>query len=154
MDAWRTSVCRGLAGASGHVDQAEVAWFAETYSRTYDELGESSSARRFAILEQPPATALLKTLPEHLRIRVTRLESTAIKDGRLITGRQVAWTILEWFKTDTYQSTYSTLIDLSNLCWRGDSAAQVEQYLVDWEFMVEYMPNALPDESLRVFLKS
>ena len=47
LDAWRTAVCRGLAAAAGQYDQAEVARFAEVYTKTDEELGESVSARRF-----------------------------------------------------------------------------------------------------------
>ena len=155
LDAWKTAVCRGLASAAGQFDQAEVAWFAEVYTKSFEELGASVSARRFGILEQPLAMALLKTVPDQLRTRMNRLEATAIKEGKLITGRQVAWKILEWFKTDAYQNTYSTMSDLSNLGWRGDSAAQMEHFLVDWDYMLEHLPQVLGDESMRdMFLPS
>ena len=149
LDAWRTAVCRALASASGYVDNQEIMWFNDINAKTFQQLGEDLSIRRFAILEQPLAAALMKTVPEQLKVRIHKLEADAILKNKLITGRQIAWKILEWFKTDAYHNTYSTLTDLANLAWKGDLPVDMETFLTDWDYLVKHLPPSVSEEQLR-----
>ena len=63
-------------------------------------------------------------------------------------GRQVAWMILDWFKTDIHKSTFSCFEDISNIGWKGDTPSQMEQFLNDWDYLVENLgPNMLTEEA-------
>ena len=81
---------RNLAAASPYADDNETEWFKDIESRTYDDLGKSNSAR-FRLLDSQLAAALVKILPDQLRIRVQAKEMNAYKKiWRLLVDRLCA----------------------------------------------------------------
>ena len=65
--------------------------------KAYEQLYDPYQEERFLLLEPPLATALIKTVPVHLRKRIAKLETEALKKYKMVTGRQVAWMSLDWF---------------------------------------------------------
>ena len=58
--------------------------------------------------------------------------------------------ILDWFKTDIHKSTFSCFEDINNLAWKGDTAAQMESFLNDWDYLIENLgPNTITVEAQR-----
>ena len=78
------------------------------------------------VLDAPLATALMKTLPAQLRNRVATLETDALKQMNMVTGRQVAGTNLDWFTRDMHKSTFSSFEDINGIGWKGDTPSQME----------------------------
>ena len=114
----------------------------QTKSSTFDSL-EDSGERRFALIDTPLAKALISKLPTDLRARVGRKEEELVAIGKTITGRQVAWMIYEYFRTDAHTQHFSSLQDLMSLAWRGDSPAQMEQFLQNWDYIVRSLDQRL-----------
>ena len=48
---------------------------------------------------------------------IAKLESDALKQMKVVTGRQVAWMILDWFKTDIHKSTCPSFEDINGVGW-------------------------------------
>ena len=94
------------------------------------------------VIDAPLATALIKTLPAQLRNRVAKLETGAFRKMKIVAARQVAWMILDWSKTDIHKSTFSRLEAINGLGWKGDSPAQMENCLQDWDYLID---NLGPD---------
>ena len=150
LEPWEAAICRGLIAATGSHDNRELPWFLEVMTKTHDELDDPSVEDIFMMLDAPLATALMKTLPTQLRNRVAQLESSALKRWKVVTGRQVAWMVLDWFKTDIHRSTFSSFEDINSLSWKGDSQSQMEKFLQDWDYLVENLgPNTMGPEALR-----
>ena len=72
----------------------------EVTTNTYEKLDDPIVEERYLLLDPPLPTALIKTVPPQLRKRIAKLEADALKSFKMVTGRQVAWMILDWFKTD------------------------------------------------------
>ena len=83
-----------MAAASPYHDKQEVAWFKEIENTTFEELGRGTPAR-LQPLDAQLAAALIKTLPEQLRIRVQAKEMEAYKNDAAITGRQIVHMIYD-----------------------------------------------------------
>ena len=83
--AWWVALARNLVAASPHHDQMEVRWIKEIEGPTFDALKDSEA--RCQILDSQLASALIKTLPEGLRVKVQAKEMEAFANGRTITGR-------------------------------------------------------------------
>ena len=98
----------------------------EVTTKTHDQLGDPNIEDRFMMLDAPLATALMKTVPPQLRKRIAKLETDALNIGKLVTGRQVAWMILDWFKTDIRKSTFSSFEDSNGHGWKGDTPTHME----------------------------
>ena len=92
---------------------------------TFEELGRDTSAR-FQPLDAQLAAALIKTLPEQLRVRVQAKEMEAYKNDAAITGRQIVHMIYDWFRTDAHMSAFFSFHDLSQLTWLGDNPADMD----------------------------
>ena len=103
---------RSLAAASPYHGKLEAAWLKEIENITFEELGRDTSAR-LQPLDAQLAAALIKTLPEQLRIRVQAKEMEAYKNDTTTTGRQTVHMIYDWFRTDAHMSTFFSFHDLS-----------------------------------------
>ena len=139
---------RNLVAASPYADDREIEWLKEIESHTYDDLGKSNSAR-FRLLDLQLAAALVKILPDQLRIRAQAKEMEAYKRNSTISGRQIAHMIYEWFKTDVHTSTLFSFNDLSALTWLGDKPENMEKFLQNWGHIMEHMQYTMPAECLR-----
>ena len=74
----------------------------------------------------------------------------AMSHGRMVTGRQIAWMIWDWFKTDIHKSTFSNFEDINGLCWKGDTPSQMEQFLQDWDYLIDNLgPNTMTIDAQR-----
>ena len=116
---------RSLVAASPYHGKQEAAWFKEIENATFEELGRDTSAR-LQPLDAQLAAALIKTLPEQLRIRVQAKEMEAYKNDAAITGRQTAHLMYDWFRTDAHMSTFFSFHELSQLTWLGGKPADME----------------------------
>ena len=74
------------------------------------------------------------------------MESYALTNLTMITGRQVAWMILDWFKTDIHKSTFSCFEDVNNLGWKGDTPSQMEGFLNDWDYLIDNLGTGTMNE--------
>ena len=45
---------------------------------------------------------------------------------KVVTGRQVAWMIWDWFIPDINKYTFSRFEDINGLGWKGDAPSQIE----------------------------
>jgi hypothetical protein len=142
ISKYQLASIRCLTTASVYDDQAEVAWWNEIYTKSFEEL-KSSGLPRYAPLDRLYAQGLLKTLPSDLRLQVDDLEKIAIKDNRTLTGRQIAWMIFESFRTSSHMSTVYTINDLQSLEWRGD--AKMAEFLSVFK---NFRENMDPDSQI------
>ena len=128
---------------AGKHDQAEYRWFLEIESKRYDELNGDDNGPIFSWLDPPFALALYKTCPQILQKRISDLEAKSARSEypRLLTGRQVAWMILDYVRTDRYKTTFTTFADIASLPWAGDSPDQMESFLRNWDIIIDNMPE-------------
>ena len=51
------------------------------------------------------------------------------EQGKLLTGRQVAWMLYDYFRTDDHMSLMYTCNELHAMNWHGDE--RMEEYLME-----------------------
>jgi len=131
---WKAAICRGLVAASKWYDKAEVAWFLETDKDTATFEGLAICLARFANLDQKLSVALIKIegMPKQLRTRITRKENDAILLMTTLTGRQIAFLILEWFRNDEdHLGVVYSFNDLNEIQWLGDD--RMDEFVYNWD---------------------
>ena len=148
LPTWKVAMVRSLAAASPYHDKQEVAWFKEIENATFEELGRDTSAR-FQPLDAQLAAALIKTLPEQLRVRVQAKEMEAYKNDATITGRQIVHVMYDWLRTDAHMSTFFSVHDLSQATWLGGKPADMEKFMQSWDHILEHMQYTMPPDCLR-----
>ncbi len=112
---------------------------------TFEELQDSGPGR-FHALDALLAQALIRSLPQGLASRVKGRELQLYHAGKTITGRQVAWLIYDWLKTEAHMSLVFGFADLVALTWWGDGF--MEDWLRQWDHIVENREEPLSDKTL------
>ena len=102
---------------------------------TFEQLADSGG-QRFHHLDAALATALIKTVPSQLRIRIQKKEDELIKVAKVIKGRQVVWMVYDWFRTKPHMQSHHGYQDLNALTWKGDAPAEMEYFLQQWDYYV------------------
>ena len=68
----------------------------------------------------------------------------------LLTGRQIAWMIINRFKTNRFRSDFTSYADMYVLKWAGGSPDIMEAFLRSWDLLVDNLPEPkLPLDQLR-----
>ena len=89
----------------------------------------------------------MKSLPSALSQRVKGKEQELYRLNKSIKGRQIAWMIYDWFKTDVHMNLVYGFQDLVSMTWWGD--AKMEGWLHQWDHIVSNLENPLDDKTLR-----
>ncbi len=80
---------------------------------------QDSGPGRFHALDALLAQALIRSLPQNLASRVKGRELQLYHADKTITGRQVAWLIYDWFKTEALLDVVFGFADIVALTWYG-----------------------------------
>jgi len=148
--SWLSKVAKNLVAASVHDDRREVEWFMQVKTKSFEELANSGEVR-FAPLDALLCTALEPTLPKALeRTYSTKCEQALLTKNDVLTGRQLAWLILNYFKTSDHMSIVYSHQTLMELDWFGDN--NIDQFLHQFQSCVDNLAHPLPDEALRDIL--
>ena len=150
LPIWLNKLARNVWAISDTPgDMAEVGWLMEATVKSYEELGDSGE-ERFTTMDALLVMALEKIIPPELnRIYIDRCHD-AIKEKRLVLGRQLVWLIINSFKTADHMSIVYSYDTLMSMEWYGD--AHVADFKSQWHRMVDNLaiepkltPNALRD---------
>lgn len=150
--AWDTRVGHALVAAANSIDQQEYEWFLEISTSPFDDLDICPSEPRMRMLEGPRAQTLYKTCPPVLQARNSDHETKVVngKPPSLLTGRRIAWLIVELFKTDRHRTRFTSYSELKSLPWLGDTPTNMENVLRNWDdILLNLDIPSLPGEQLR-----
>lgn len=152
LAAWKTRVGHALVAAANSNEQKECRWFLERSTSSFDDVDICKSEPRLRTLGGPLVQALYKTCPSVLQARISDHETNVV-DGKppsLLTGRQTAWMIIELFKTERRRTSFTSYSDLQSLPWLGDTPTNMEDFLRNWDYLLNEsdMPS-LPEDQLR-----
>ena len=150
ITTWLGACAQNLVAASVYDDHAEVKWLLEVKTKTFVELGRSKCEQRFSPLDALFAIALVKTLPPHLKRKYDDENIKALNNGSVVTGRQIVWLILQWFKTNDHMSVVYSYECLQELEWLGDK--YVDEFLHVWNNIVDNLSEPLTPGALRDIL--
>ena len=97
------AIGRELVAAPSYNDKADVTWFKRASAKgvTFEQLADIGESR-FMPLDALLCTGLMRTLPPDLRNKTKRKETEAWKSDTAITGRQVAWVIYDYYRTEDH----------------------------------------------------
>ena len=124
-----------------YYDKAEVAWLmkATISTATFEGL-EDSGEPRFHGLDTMLATALQAVVTKGELGRTLSKESvSALREGKLITGRQIVYMIVDHSKLNDSMAMVYSITDITAIKWRGDAPEQVSQFKSDWENILDNM---------------
>ena len=93
------------------------------------------------------AAALIKILPTDLRRKVQKREQEAVRAGTTLAGRQVAFLIYEYFKTEDHMSIVYGYNDVSDLEWLGDRKKQ--EFCDLWDHIMDNLEEELSSKAKR-----
>ena len=129
-----------LVAASVYNDRAEIAWFNEIDTKSFDELADLGG-ERFARPDAMMAKATFATLPRDLKLDVQQKKQEAVKNNRFITGRQYIKMIYEWLNTgnNSLTSIYG-MSDLLEIKWQGDN--NMRDFLLEVDNIFENFEQA------------
>ena len=112
IDEWVEQICEHLVAASRYTDKKEVAWLLKIKRKevTFQDL--EHSGRRYAGLDSKLCSALKPTFVKtgDFRRLVRMKQRAAIHNQTTLTGRQLAWMVLDYFKTSEHMHTVSTCL--------------------------------------------
>ena len=156
LNVWLAKVATALTEASVYYDKAEVAWLmkATVSTATFEGL-EDSGEHRFHGLDTMLATALQAVVTKgELGRTLSKKSVSALREGKLITGRQIVYMIVDHFKLNDSMAMVYSITDITAIKWRGDAPEQVSQFKSDWENILDNMdPNIdIGDEALKNIL--
>ena len=135
LDIWLNKLSRNIwASSENPGDMAEIAWLLEVKEKSFEELG-SSGEERFTTMDALLVIALEKTLPPDMNRVYTQRCHDAIKEKKIVLGRQLVWLILNSFKTADHMSLVYSYDNLMSMEWYGDN--NIEEFLTSWHRMVD-----------------
>ena len=145
---WRIQVGENLCAASGRSDFAEISWFREASmdTATFESLADSG-ARRFQSLDLKLAASMnsmIKTANADFSMSVTLRKQDAEAEGRMLTGRQIAWLIYKFYQANPNLTQMYTVRDLTNIPYRGDDHLHAFHFV--WQSMLKHMGSDVLDE--------
>jgi hypothetical protein len=100
------------------------------------------------------ATALQAVVTKgELGRTLSKKSVSALREGKLITGRQIVYMIVDHFKLNDSMAMVYSITDITAIKWRGDAPEQVSQFKSDWENILDNMdPNIdIGDEALKTY---
>ncbi len=119
MAKYKIAMARNLVSSSVYDDKAEVLWISECETKGFEEL-EKHGEDRFGALDCLMAPALVDKCKGDLKTMIEDKELEAIARGTVLSGRQIYYLILWFFKTDGNMGTVYSITDLTDLKWLGD----------------------------------
>ena len=132
---WLNRVARNVWSISETPgDKAEIAWVMQVQEKSYEELADSGE-ERFATMDALLVMALEKIIPPDLNRIYQDKQDEAIKDNRVVLGRQLLWLILNSFRTPDHMGLVYSYDNLMSMEWYGDSS--LEQFKSSWHRMVD-----------------
>ena len=127
-----------LVAASNRTDQAEIAWIYEIQQEgAMFERFTDSGKRRFHALDTKLSVAMStmirnskKIIAEDALIKMDEV----VKQGRMLTGRQFAWMLCDYFKTNHALEQVRNITNLQELAYPGDK--NMHRFRTMWHFIV------------------
>ena len=138
---WMAKVATTLTEASVYYDQAEVAWQMKvtTPGITFEALADCGEPR-FHGLDTMLATSLQAIVKTgELGRSLNKRSANALRDGKLIAGRQIVYMIVDHFQLNDSMSMAYSITDITAIKWKGDLPEQVSQFKSDWENILDNM---------------
>ena len=154
---WRIQVGETLCAASAHNDFAEISWFKEATldNATFEGLADSG-ASRFRSLDLKLAASMnnmIKSANADFLLSVTLKKQDAELEGKMLTGRQIAWLIYKYYQNNPNLQQMFTIRDLTDIRYKGDDTMHAFHYI--WQSMLKHMgKNVLDPHTLRETLLS
>ena len=148
---WMAKLSKNLVAASIYFDSEEIAWLNEVFTKTFKELA-LSGADRFKKLDQLLALALEKKLPKELTWDYNRRCEEETREGRIVTGRQIVWLILENLKSSESQTYIVTYENLKDMPWYGDATNKIVEFYYEWVRARQNIAAGITEDTLRDLL--
>ncbi len=155
---WRVPVARALFSASAKIDLAETAWFNETFEEreTFEMLADSGSERFVSPdIKLPVAlSGMIRDAPDArpLLDEVMLKEEQAFANNFILKGRQIAWMVNNWLRTNTSLDLVYSVEDLTRLQCTSDK--DLHNFRHKWNMITGSMVDELKDKSLENILVS
>ena len=118
-----------LVSASGRTDSKALKWAREVEADGKSIEDFRDSGRRFARLDRKLATSLMSLASGELGRRMTQASDDALKEGRVVRGRELLFTTVRYFSTGCHAEIVFTLMDLQRVTLKGDN---IEAFQSAW----------------------
>jgi hypothetical protein len=155
-NSWKTNLSMALVEAGGRYDNLEMPWIQEAWQETttYESLAvceprfrgldlKLSHALRLSIFKSGEANRLLI---DDLSVKL----QDAVANGRMVTGRQMTWMILDFHRTtDSLNNVYSVTHLAQHNC-TGDDGLQ--RFIQHWDAILRNIKDDLKEETKRDLL--
>ena len=156
LNAWKIQVGKNLVTASGRFDQQELKWWGEINdpSATFESLYDSG-ADRFKSLDLKLSAALgvmLKQAKNQVSEQAAFKEAEYFDKGEMPKGRQLAWLILQHFKTNPKMGVLYNVTDIGKVAWRGDTPKQIHSFMMIWQYVLRNIKTKIPQDELAEIL--
>ena len=145
LNQWDIEISQALCAVSPYRDMAEVEWYRKAMAKdaTFESLADSGEAR-FHPLDLILAVALARIIPKDLAPRVRTRQDDAYKKGKVLMGRQMAWIIHDWYRTEEHMGAAYGYRDLMSFHWMGDD--KIESYLAQWRHLTGNLEDDIPEK--------
>ena len=151
IESWRTTLISNLTEASAMTPAKTIKWINEIKTKNLQELEDSGGAM-WERLDLKLGTTLANCVhqsPHTLKDDVDFQSQEALKKETILKGRQIAWMMIDFMKTNRTMDQVHTIDDLSRLAWLGDN--KIKQFRDQWRMTVhnlrykQFDPNMLRD---------
>ena len=147
---WKNGLCSTLVSASGRTDSKALTWAREVELEGKTVQDFRDSGRRFARLDRKLANALMAIASGELGRRMTQASDDALKEGRVINGRELLFLIVRYFSTGRHAEIVFTLMDLQRVTLKGDN---IEAFQSAWTEVLGSLKREPDVEVLEHFYK-
>jgi hypothetical protein len=138
------AVKRNTASASGR-PTATFAWVAEAETATtMEELADDGS---FETLSIKMAAGLMKRIHGEFRRQIDVIEEKQANEGRMLSGRQLYWLILQEVSRPAAEKQVGSMEELLELELKFDN---LRAFQTDWDRLLLAMPVRPTDEWLEL----
>jgi hypothetical protein len=150
LNIWKNTSKTILCDCSRYLDNAELIWFDEIFSKTFAELGDPGS-ERMAQLDKAMIASCKKLPPtQELKRELTEISDEYIElNGRPITSRQIILWMFRHFETNGHMDTIYNIIHIMEVEWRGDSEKQIRAFMHAWNQILKHIKERFNPETLR-----
>lgn len=148
---YQASLATNLAACAKYMDgSAVLRWISQVWEpgQTLESLRSDYCERHFTPLDAELCSAAQTQLkkpgvPAELKRHIDKCVRECVNNGRLMSGRQCVFMILNYNRTDNgFQKAY-TIENLMNVAWLGDEKADI--FLQNWDQMLANMAPSQRD---------
>ena len=141
-----------LCEASAQAPEATITWFNEVNNKSFEELADSGGEEwvRFDIKLGNMLSNTIRQAKMSLTDDLQFHSEAATRANTILKGRQIAWMMMDFNKTNKNLTTVYSITDLYRIQWKGDN--NISRFRFAWRNTVANLPYKLDDLAMRDLL--